>query len=67
MASGAGSLNVSCGGVARYHGIDEARPVLGVGGQPGARDIGRALRLVQRTLVLWLATLALLWAASTIH
>lgn len=67
MASGAGSLHVSCGGVARYHGVDEARPVLGVGAPPGARDIGRALALVRRSLALWLAVLALLAATSMIH
>jgi adenosylcobinamide-phosphate synthase len=59
MASGAGSLNVSCGGAARYHGVDELRPVLGAGCPPGAHDVGRALRLVRRSLAVWLAVFAL--------
>lgn len=66
MASGAGSLNVSCGGTARYHGVDEPRPVLGAGAEPRARDVGRALVLVRRAVGVWLAALVLLAAASMI-
>ncbi len=54
IASGAGSLNVACGGAARYHGIDEMRPILGAGHAPQAIDIARAVRLVRRALRLWL-------------
>ncbi len=64
MASGAGSLDVSCGGSARYHGVDEARPALGSGAAPDARDIGRALSLVRRSLFVWLACFILLAAVS---
>lgn len=64
MASGAGSLNVACGGAAWYHGILESRPVLGCGQVPQAADIGRALSLVKRSIGLWLATIALLAGAS---
>ena len=60
MASGAGSLQLLLGGVARYHGRDEIRPVLGTGRPPVADDIGRALRLVRHSLLIWLATL-LIW------
>jgi adenosylcobinamide-phosphate synthase len=60
MASGAGSLQLLLGGVARYHGRDEIRPVLGTGRPPVANDIGRALRLVRHSLLIWLATL-LVW------
>jgi adenosylcobinamide-phosphate synthase len=60
MASGAGSLQLLLGGVARYHGRDEIRPVLGTGRPPVADDIGRALRLVRHSLLIWLATLLLL-------
>lgn len=66
MASGAGSLNVSCGGAARYHGIDEPRPPLGAGPVPDRRDIGRALSLVGRAAGIWLAALAMLAAASSV-
>jgi adenosylcobinamide-phosphate synthase len=65
MASGAGSLHVLCGGAARYHGVDEARPVLGTGRPPRASDVGGALRLVRRTLLLWLGALtALSWLST---
>ncbi len=67
MASGAGSLNVSCGGEARYHGVDEPRPVLGAGLPPGARDVGRALVLIRRSIAVWLAAFVLLAATSMIH
>ncbi|WP_347558222.1 CobD/CbiB family cobalamin biosynthesis protein [Robbsia sp. KACC 23696] len=55
MAAGAGSLRVRLGGTARYHGHDEYRPVLGCGAAPVAIDVQRALDLVQRTLIAWLA------------
>ncbi|MGD7340591.1 CobD/CbiB family cobalamin biosynthesis protein, partial [Ralstonia pseudosolanacearum] len=58
MASGAGSLRVQLGGMARYDGIDETRPPLGIGRPARAADIRRALALVSRTLGLWLAVLA---------
>jgi adenosylcobinamide-phosphate synthase len=67
MASGAGSLNVSCGGMARYHGVDEARPELGRGREPGGEDIGHALRLVKRSVALWLAAFAVLGIASILR
>ena len=65
MASGAGSLKVACGGAARYHGLLEARPVLGNGPMPEAADIGRALSLVKRSVALWLVAIACAAAVST--
>lgn len=58
MASGAGSLRVQLGGMARYDGLDETRPQLGLGRPARATDIRRALALVSRTLGLWLVVLA---------
>ncbi|NUA25465.1 adenosylcobinamide-phosphate synthase CbiB [Cupriavidus basilensis] len=55
MAAGAGAVGVALGGPARYHGEWEARPPLGIGHAPGAADVHACLRLVQRTLWLWLA------------
>lgn len=55
MASGAGSLRVRLGGAARYDGVVERRPRLGCGDAPSARHVDAALRLVKRTLLLWLA------------
>ncbi|MEW6165853.1 MAG: adenosylcobinamide-phosphate synthase CbiB [Pseudomonadota bacterium] len=58
MAAGAGALKVSLGGTARYHGQDEARPLLGTDLPPGAADIGRAVALVERGQWLWLGLFA---------
>lgn len=55
MAAGAGALQVRLGGGAFYHGQWRARPELGEGAEPGAIDIARALRLIQRSLLLWIA------------
>ncbi|QTQ31379.1 Cobalamin biosynthesis protein [Aromatoleum bremense] len=66
MAAGAGSLGVSLGGAAVYHGQREARPALGVGPAPTAADIRRALTLVRRGIGLWLLAgfvPALVWGA----
>ena len=57
MAAGAGSLGVQLGGTAIYHGREETRPSLGNGPPPRAADLERAIRLVQRSLWLWLASL----------
>lgn len=60
MASGAGALGIALGGAAVYHGQLEERPPLG-GGRPAApADIGRALRLIESSLWLWLALLVML-------
>jgi adenosylcobinamide-phosphate synthase len=55
MASGAGALQLSLGGPARYRGEWHARPALGDGHRPCATDIPRALALVRRGAWLWLA------------
>ncbi|SMG45656.1 CobD/CbiB family cobalamin biosynthesis protein [Paraburkholderia susongensis] len=60
MAAGAGSLNVLIGGAAVYHGALEQRPTLGFGHPAEARDVGAALMLVERALILWLAALIVL-------
>lgn len=64
MAAGAGALGVQLGGAAPYDGVWEPRPELGEGEPADANAIVRALRLVRRSVVLWLAValcLALLW------
>lgn len=55
MAAGAGSLGVSLGGPASYHGQLEVRPSLGNGPDATAADIERALALVRRGVGVWLA------------
>jgi adenosylcobinamide-phosphate synthase len=57
MAAGAGALGVELGGAAVYHGELHARPSLGEGPPPRARDIERALNLVWAGVGLWLALL----------
>lgn len=54
MAAGAGSLGLLLGGPARYHGELESRPLLGMGRTPETQDIDQALRLIRRSLLLWL-------------
>lgn len=55
MAAGAGAVGVRLGGPARYHGEIEQRPPLGAGPAPQAAHVMACLRLVERTLWLWLA------------
>ena len=55
MAAGAGAIGVRLGGPARYHGEIEQRPPLGAGSAPQAAHVMACLRLVERTLWLWLA------------
>ncbi len=54
MAAGAGALGVRLGGGAFYHGAWRERPALGEGSEPVAADIARAVRLVQRALLMWI-------------
>ncbi|WP_321961204.1 adenosylcobinamide-phosphate synthase CbiB [Paraburkholderia sp. J7] len=68
MAAGAGSLNVLLGGAAVYHGTLEERPALGAGSPPHAQHVDAALRLVERTTILWLAALlALAFVSVATH
>jgi adenosylcobinamide-phosphate synthase len=55
LATGAGSLGLALGGAAIYHGQLEQRPTLGAGRPARGNDILRALQLVRRSLLLWLA------------
>lgn len=57
MAAGAGSLGVLLGGPACYHGVTQVRPPLGEGCNAHVGDIERALRLIRRTLLLWVLIL----------
>jgi adenosylcobinamide-phosphate synthase len=59
MAAGAGALGVRLGGAAIYEGCLHQRPTLGWGEAPRAPDIGRALRLVRTSLILWVSLLLL--------
>jgi adenosylcobinamide-phosphate synthase len=45
------------GGAAIYHGTLESRPVLGFGKTAAPRHVVAAMRLVDRTILLWLVVL----------
>lgn len=55
MAAGAGAIGTRLGGAAPYHGVWEERPALGEGSAADAASVVRALALVRRGVVLWLA------------
>ncbi len=55
MASGAGALGIALGGAARYDGVVEQRPPLGLGRAAAPEDIERAWRLVLHSTLLWVA------------
>ena len=59
MAAGAGALGLALGGPACYHGAWQDRPALGEGLAPRTEDIGRAVKLTQQALGLWLGVIAL--------
>ncbi|MDP5239162.1 adenosylcobinamide-phosphate synthase CbiB [Uliginosibacterium sp. 31-16] len=59
MAAGAGSLGLQLGGAAIYEGIVEERPLLGEGRPAEGRDIPRALTLISRSLLVWIAVMGL--------
>jgi adenosylcobinamide-phosphate synthase len=57
MAAGAGALGVQLGGPTSYHGVVSDKPLLGEGLPARAQDITRAIRLVQRALLIWLVVI----------
>ena len=59
MAAGAGALSLQLGGAAMYHGELQQRPSLGLDKLPQARDIQRAVRLVNRGMLLWLLVIVM--------
>ncbi|UTW12709.1 adenosylcobinamide-phosphate synthase CbiB [Marinobacterium rhizophilum] len=67
MAAGAGALGIRLGGPARYRGQWQQKPWLGLGPDPGAADIPRALRLVRSAVALWLLVLLAAGLLSALH
>ncbi|HSC75647.1 MAG TPA: adenosylcobinamide-phosphate synthase CbiB [Pseudomonadales bacterium] len=59
MAAGAGSLQISLGGGAVYHGVWQEKIILGEGSEPQAQDIERALQLVRYSAWCWVTVYAL--------
>lgn len=60
MTSGAGALGVILGGDTFYHGEKSTKIEFGCGHQPQASDITTAIRLITRTVWLWLIALFLI-------
>ncbi|MEE4379087.1 MAG: CobD/CbiB family cobalamin biosynthesis protein [Candidatus Competibacteraceae bacterium] len=60
LAAGAGALNVQLGGPVYYYQRLIPRPVLGDGVLPRHQDIERTLKLIDRALLIWVVTLALM-------
>ncbi|HDY86285.1 hypothetical protein LCGC14_0700970 [marine sediment metagenome] len=64
MATGAGALQITLGGPAQYDGKWHQRITLGCGDEPKANDIERALQLVRRSVMLWIAVLIMITGLS---
>lgn len=62
MAAGAGALQVTLGGKARYHGQDKVRPTLGTGPAASAASLHAAVRMVDRSIVLWCLVIFITYA-----
>ncbi|NJN46444.1 MAG: cobalamin biosynthesis protein [Candidatus Competibacteraceae bacterium] len=60
LATGAGALNVQLGGPVHYFERLIPRPALGDGVLPRHQDIVRTLKLIDRALLIWVITLALM-------
>jgi adenosylcobinamide-phosphate synthase len=60
MASGAGALQVKLGGKAFYHEQKIERPDLGLGNKAEKKDIKRAIRIVQRSIIIWVVCIVVL-------
>ncbi len=58
MASGAGALQVSLGGMARYHGKNIDRPLLGINNEPKVVDIERSIKLVYKSIFIWVVVIS---------
>ncbi len=58
ISAGAGGLGILLGGPTRYQGVWHEKPVLGRGRSPNVADIQRAMRLVTKTMLLWVVLIA---------
>ncbi len=54
MASGAGALQVQFGGAVSYNGVNENKPLLGVGRSVEVVDIDNAIKLIHRSVAVWI-------------
>ena len=63
MAVGAGALHLQLGGAVTYFGQHQHNPLLGIGQPASCKDIGRALTLLRRGMMVWgmLALISGVW------
>ena len=61
MCSGAGALNLELGGPAQYHGTLLQKPFFGGKGVAEANHIPAALQLVDRSLIIFMSMLWIMW------
>jgi adenosylcobinamide-phosphate synthase len=54
MATGAGAMAVTIGGPVSYEGTLQEKPFLGLGNPAQAADIPRSIKLIEKTLLLWM-------------
>jgi adenosylcobinamide-phosphate synthase len=66
MAAGAGALEIRLGGPCRYAGEMRMRPWLGEGRAAEGGDIRRALALLRRSVIVWLAVAAVAGGAGVL-
>lgn len=66
MASGAGALRITIGGPTIYEGVVVDKPYLGIGHQALLIDIQRSIRLVEKSLLVWLLVLSLIYFCTKI-
>ncbi|HQS44327.1 MAG: cobalamin biosynthesis protein [Methylotenera sp. 24-45-7] len=59
MAAGAGAMQVKLGGAASYYSQIKQRPVLGLGQSPAPKHILSAIKLVNRSIILWCACIVI--------
>lgn len=64
MAAGAGALNVQLGGDDQYHGEVKHRADLGCGEQAQAETIQQTCQLVDRSTILWVVVVALIYVPA---
>ncbi len=63
MASGGGALGLQLGGPTRYRGVMVNKPTLGEGRPAEPQDLARSMRLLQHSVLLWLAVVCVIQLA----
>lgn len=67
MSAGAGAMQRTLGGTVIYHGVPTQRPQFGCGVNPQADDIKQAVKLITRSLWLWLTMLLIITVINGLY